>query len=272
MAHRTTNARRSGLFLRPENEHVILGRGTSDRANTRRRWMASSPRPSGTVRPVPGASGPPRTDPLGVGHTLAAWHLLAGDLKTTVTTTAGWDGGWLARHKRLNRPSRGPCTKCGVSAGRAPVNARSPPLGRGGRRRPDEKIAAMPCAPPMHIVTSAYLRPVPRKSYRALTTRMAPVGCPEGDATALRVGPFWQKAEFPHVLGFAVVFLDDRPHRGPAVVVEVVIRVPFCVQVIGNVRRVIGTKVRRRCAMPAGSPRPGRWRRIRRARRGPGRG
>jgi len=43
MAHRTTNARRSGLFLRPRNEHVILGRGTSDRANTRRRWMASSP-------------------------------------------------------------------------------------------------------------------------------------------------------------------------------------------------------------------------------------
>ncbi len=43
MAHRTTNARRSGLSLRPENEHVILGRGTSDRANTRRRWMASSP-------------------------------------------------------------------------------------------------------------------------------------------------------------------------------------------------------------------------------------
>ena len=122
MAHRTTNARRSGLFLRPENEHVILGRGTSDRANTRRRWMASSPRPSGTVRPVPGASGPPRTDPLGVGHTIAAWHLLAGDLKTAVTTTAGWAGGWLARHKRLNRPSRGPCTKCGVSAGRAPVN------------------------------------------------------------------------------------------------------------------------------------------------------
>jgi len=27
-----------------------------------------------------------------------------------------------------------------------------------------------------------------------------------------------------HVLGFAVVFLDDRPHRGPAVVVEVVMR------------------------------------------------
>jgi hypothetical protein len=35
MAQRTTNARRGGLFLRPENEHVILGRGTSDRANTR---------------------------------------------------------------------------------------------------------------------------------------------------------------------------------------------------------------------------------------------
>jgi len=33
-----------------------------------------------------------------------------------------WVGGWLARDKRLNRPSRGPCTKCGVSAGRAPVN------------------------------------------------------------------------------------------------------------------------------------------------------
>ena len=256
MAHRTTNARRRGLFLRPENEHVILRRGTSDRANTRRRWMASSPRPSGTVRPVLGASGPPRIDPLGVGHTLAAWHLLAGDLKTTVTTTAGWEGGWLARHKRLNRPSRGPCTKCGVSAGRAPVNARSPPLGRGGRRRPDEKTAAMPCAPPMHIVTSAYLRPVPRKSYWALTTRMAPVGCPAGDATALRVGPF----------------LDDRPHRGPRGRGGGRHKSPFCVQVIGNVRRVIGTKVRRRCAMPAGSPRPGRWRRIRRARRGPGRG
>jgi hypothetical protein len=70
MAHKTTNARRSGLFLRPENEHVILGRGTSDRANTRGR-MASSPRPSGTVRPVLGASGPPCIDPLAVGHTPA---------------------------------------------------------------------------------------------------------------------------------------------------------------------------------------------------------
>jgi len=83
----------------------------------------------------------------------------------------------------------------------------------------------MPCAPPMHIVTSAYLRPVPRKSYRALTTRMAPVGCPEGDATALRVGPFWQKAEFPHVLGFAVVSWMIARIVVPAVVVEVVIRV-----------------------------------------------
>jgi hypothetical protein len=32
-------------------------------------------------------------------------------------------------------------------------------------------------------------------------------------------------AEPQHVLGLAVVFLDDRPHRVPAVVVEVVIGV-----------------------------------------------
>jgi hypothetical protein len=141
MAHRTTNARRSGLFLRPENEHVLLGRGTGDRANTRGRWIASSPRPSGTVRPVLGASGPPRTDPLGVGHTLAAWHLLAGDHETTVTTTAGWAGGWLARHKRLNRPSRGAARILSVAfplAGHRST-ARSPPLGRGGRSGPDKK-------------------------------------------------------------------------------------------------------------------------------------
>lgn len=59
MAHRTTNARRSGLFLGPENEPVILGRGTSDRANTRGRRMASpaaaerhSMASSGRLRPA----------------------------------------------------------------------------------------------------------------------------------------------------------------------------------------------------------------------------
>jgi hypothetical protein len=148
MAQRTTNARRGGLFLRPENEHVILGRGTSDRANTRGRWMASSPRPSGIVRPAPGASGPPRIDPLGVGHTLAAWHLLAGDLKTTVTTTAGWAGGWLARHKRLNRPNAAVPTNCsGFRPGPAGVNLhrhtsptlqRDPPLPADRVRHPGE--------------------------------------------------------------------------------------------------------------------------------------
>src|ERR1700722_6191275 len=33
----------------------------------------------------------------------------------------------------------------------------------------------MPCPPPMHMVTSAYLPPVRRSSYSALTVRMAPV-------------------------------------------------------------------------------------------------
>ena len=39
----------------------------------------------------------------------------------------------------------------------------------------------MPCPPPMHMVMSAYLPPVRRSSYSALTARMVPVaaiGCP----------------------------------------------------------------------------------------------
>ena len=39
----------------------------------------------------------------------------------------------------------------------------------------------MPCPPPMHMVISAYLPPVRRSSYSALTARMVPVaaiGCP----------------------------------------------------------------------------------------------
>src|SRR5215471_12471367 len=48
-------------------------------------------------------------------------------------------------------------------------------LSAGPRSHIRSKIAAMPCPPPMHIVTSAYRPPVRRSSYRALTVRMAPV-------------------------------------------------------------------------------------------------
>ena len=132
MAHRTTNARAQRAFSSAQRTSTSSWGGAlaTERIRAGGGWPVPA-RLSGTVRPVLGASGLPRIDPLGVGHTLAAWHLLAGDLKTTVTTTAGWAGGWLARHKRLNRPSRGPCTRRGVSAGRAPVNRPlTAPLGR----------------------------------------------------------------------------------------------------------------------------------------------
>src|SRR6185437_4726951 len=43
------------------------------------------------------------------------------------------------------------------------------------------KMAAIPCPPPMHMVTSAYFPPILRSSCKALTVTMAPVaprGCP----------------------------------------------------------------------------------------------
>jgi hypothetical protein len=49
----------------------------------------------------------------------------------------------------------------------------------------------------MRTVTSTHLPPVLRNSYTAKHEDGAG-RVPDGDATALRAGPFWQKAEFPH--------------------------------------------------------------------------
>src|SRR5439155_26403913 len=48
-------------------------------------------------------------------------------------------------------------------------------LRRSQRTYMASNMAAMPCPPPMHSVTSAYLPPIRRSSYSAFTTRMQPV-------------------------------------------------------------------------------------------------
>src|SRR5450759_3004464 len=61
-------------------------------------------------------------------------------------------------------------------------------------------------------------------------------------------------AEPQHVLGLAVAFLDDGPHRGPRGRDGGRHESPSCVYVTRKVSPVIGTKVTRRCGMSEATP------------------